>query len=444
MSEPFDAVVVGAGLSGLCAARRLREAGLRVTVVEARDRVGGRTLSRRLGEDVIDLGGQWIGPTQDRVARLAEELGVATFPQHHEGDKVLCIGGRKTTYAGEIPSIGALGLVELQATIWRLDRLARRVPKARPWDTPDAAALDAISVAGWLARNVVSRRARAVVEIAVRSILACEPSEVSFLYFLFYLRAGGGVMQLARVAGGAQERRFVGGAQQLSERLAARLDVTLDAPVRAIEQDEDEARVVSARGTLRARRVILALPPALVDRMELAPHPPPLRDQLLARMPMGAVIKCLAVYDRPFWRERGLSGEGLSTDGPVRLAFDDSAHDGSQHALVGFLLGATATALPEPRARREAVLASLAQMFGHEAQDPLHYVDQDWTRERESLGGYVGVMAPGVMTTCGRALREPWGRVHWAGTETATEHAGYMDGAIQAGERAAAEVLAAR
>lgn len=444
MGEPFDAVVIGAGLSGLCAARRLRDAGLRVSVVEARDRVGGRTLSRRLGEDVVDLGAQWIGPTQRRIAKLADELGVETFPQRHDGDKILCIGGKRTVYGGEIPGIGVLGLVELQATIWRLDRLARRVPKARPWDAPDAREHDALSLGAWLDAHVRSTRARAVLEIAARAIMACEPSELSFLHFLFYLRSGGGVMRLARIADGAQERRFVGGAQPLSEKLAARLDVTLEAPVRAVEQDEREVRVVSARGTLRARRVVLALPPALADQLELTPHPPPLRDQLLSRMPMGSVVKCVAVYPRPFWRERGLSGEAVSTDGPVRLAFDDSAHDDSQHALVAFLLGSTATAHPEPKSRREAVLASLGELFGHEAREPTHYADQDWTRERWSGGCYAGLMPPGLLTTAGPELRRPWGRVHFAGTETATEHCGYLDGAIEAGERAADEILSAR
>ncbi len=444
MGEPFDAVVIGAGLSGLCAARRLREAGLRVTVVEARDRVGGRTLSRRLGDDVVDLGGQWIGPTQRRIAKLADELGVETFPQRHQGDKVLGIDGKRSPDAGEIPGLGVPGLVRLPATIWRLDRLAKRIPKARPWEAPDAAEHDALSVGAWLDAHVRSDRTRAVLDIATRAILACEPSEVSFLHFLFYLRSGGGLMRLARIADGAQERRFVGGAQQLSEKLAARLDVTLESPVRAVEQDEDEVRVVSGRGTLRARRVVMAVPPALVDAMELSPQPPPMRDQLLQRMPMGSVIKCIAVYPRPFWRERGLSGEAVSTTGPVRLAFDDSAHDDSQHQLVGFLLGRTATEHPDPAPRREAVLACLAELFGHEAREPTHYVDQDWTRERWSGGCYVGLMPPGLMTTAGPVIREPWGRVHFAGTETATEHVGYLDGAIEAGERAADEVLSAR
>ena len=443
MSKTWDAVVVGAGLSGLTAARRLSEAGRDVLVLEGRDRVGGRTLSRRLGSDVIDLGGQWIGPTQRRVARLADELGVRTFPQPCDGDKVLDLGGRRRTYGGDVPSVGLLGLAETQLALWRLDRLARRVPLHAPWRTPGAEALDGQTLEDWMRRHLRTAGGRGLLAIATRAIFAVEPSELSLLHFLFYLRSGGGLMRLAQVRGGAQERRFVGGAQQLSERLAERVEVRLGHTLRAVTQTEDDVRLHCDAGDVVARRVILAIPPALADRVDFAQPLPAMRDQLLQRVPMGSVIKCVAVYDRPFWRERGLSGEAVSDRGPVRLTFDDSAHDGSQHALVGFLLGETARAWTgrDPDARRRAVLESLAALFGPEARAPTEYADQDWITEELSAGCYVGVMPPGVMTTVGHALREPCGRLHWAGTETATTWNGYLDGAIEAGERAAEELV---
>lgn len=447
MADLDDAVVIGAGLSGLCAARRLREAGASVRVVEARDRVGGRTLSRTLGRDVVDLGGQWIGPNQRRVQRLAAELGVATFPQFHEGRKILAIHGKTTTYRGDLPSLPWLSLAEVQATIWRLDAMMRRVPLDAPWGAEGASELDALTVEEWKRRHVRTRAARTVLDLATRAIFAAEPTELSFLHFLFYLRSGGGLMRLAQVREGAQERRFVGGAQQLSEKLAAPLGerLLLDAPVRSVDQDGSAVIVHTERGELRARRVICALPPALADGIAFSPAPPALRDQLLQRVPMGSVIKCVAVYERPFWRERGLSGEALSDEGPVRLVFDDGSHDGEQAALVAFLLGSSAREHSEraPEERQAAVLGALVRLFGAEAARPVHYVDQDWIAERYSRGGYVGLMPPGVMTTCARVLREPIGRVHWAGTETAIEHNGYLDGAIEAGERAAGEVLRA-
>ena len=438
-----DVVVVGAGLSGLTAARRLKEAGRDVLVLEGRDRVGGRTLSRRLGDDVIDLGGQWIGPTQRRVERLAEELGVATFAQRCDGRKVLDLGGRVRTYAGDVPSVGLLGLVETQLAIWRLGALGKRVPLDAPWRTEGAEALDGQTLEGWMRRHLRTSASREMLAMATRAIFAVEPSELSFLHFLFYLRSGGGLMRLAQVRGGAQERRFIGGAQQLSERLAERVEVRFEHTVRGVEQSEDDVLIHTDAGDVRARRVIMAIPPALADRIDFAQPLPAMRDQLLQRMPMGSAIKCIAVYERPFWRERGLSGEGLSDRGPVRLTFDDSSHDGAQHALVGFLLGETARAWTgrDPDARRAAVLESLARLFGPEALRPTHYVDQDWIAEPLSAGCYVGVMPPGVMTTVGRVLREPCGHIHWAGTETATTWNGYLDGAVAAGERAATELL---
>jgi monoamine oxidase len=160
-------------------------------------------------------------------------------------------------------------------------------------------------------------------------------------------------------------------------------------------------------------------------------------------MPMGSVIKCIAAYEKPFWRSRGLSGEGFSEVGPLTVTFDDSPHDGSQGALIGFILGDAAREWSgaDEEARKEAVLNCWTRLFGAAAARPVAYVDKDWPAEEWSRGCYVGVMPPGVMSQCGAALREPCGRIHWAGTETANEYAGYLDGAVESGYRASAEVL---
>ncbi len=442
--EERDVVVVGAGISGLVAARDLTRRGRRALVLEARDRVGGRTLSVPLGADTVDLGGQWIGPTQDRVRRLAQDLGVATFPQHHQGRKVLALGGRVATYEGLIPKASILSLLEAQLAIRRTDALARRVPLDRPHETEDAAALDSITVETWKRGRLFTGAARGLIDIAVRAIFAAEPRDLSFLYFLFYLASGGGLERMARIADGAQQERFVGGAQEVSKRMAAALGarVRLEAPVQAIEQDERGVTVRSARGAHRARFAILALAPALAGRIAYAPPLPAARDALTQRVPMGSVIKWVAGYDRAFWRERGLSGEAICDVGPVGAAFDDTSQDGRQPALVGFILGDAARAWSgrPPEERRAAVLESLARFFGPEAARPTAYVDRDWPADPWSRGCYVGYMPPGVLTSVGAALRAPCGRLHFAGTETATRWNGYFDGAVEAGERAAAEV----
>lgn len=439
-----EIVVVGAGLSGLACARRLLAAGRDVQVVEARDRVGGRTYSQTLGADVVDLGGQWIGPGQTRVQALVDELGVQTFPQFHGGERLLDLGGRLRRYRGTIPRLGIPTLAATALTLAQVERLRRRVPTDQPWAAPDAERLDGQTLASWLDRRVTAD-GRALIAIAARAIFAAEPGELSFLHFLAYLNHGGGLDRLAEVSGGAQERRLVGGVQQLSQRLAETLGerLHLNAAVRAIDQGAT-LRVETDAGTFEADRVVVALAPALAGRIHYTPALPSRRDRLTQRMPMGSALKVVAAYERPFWRERGLSGEAVSDRGPLRLVLDDSSHDGSQHALVGFFLGETAARFTgRPEARREAALESLARFFGAEARTPLAYVDQDWLAEPFSRGCYVGNFGPGVWTTLGEALRAPCGRIHWAGTETAREWMGYFEGALEAGERAALEVLAA-
>lgn len=443
--ERCDVVVIGAGLSGLSAARRLEAAGRTVRVLEARERVGGRSLTRELEGYPVDLGGQWIGPTQDRVEALAKELGIETYPQHERGRKVLELGGRRTTYRGLLPWIGAVGLGELALRVAQLELRARRVPLAEPMRAPQAAALDRRSVHEWLEATVRDRRTRAVLEIATQMVLAGEPRDLSLLYFLFYLRSGGGFLRLTSVGGGAQATRLRGGAQPLSQGLAARLrtPVSLGCPVRAVVHEGEGVRVHAADRSVRARHAVLAVPPALAAGIDLGSARTEARRVAEAGMPMGSVIKCNVAYPRPFWREAGLSGESISDGDPVRATFDGCAPDLSYCGLVVFVIADAAKAfgsLPADE-RQRRVVAHLVRLLGPDAATPRGYVEQDWSREPWSGGCYVGLMRPGVLSAVGQALRAPAGRIHFAGTETATRWCGYFDGAIEAGERAADEVL---
>ncbi|MEO7002084.1 MAG: flavin monoamine oxidase family protein [Ktedonobacterales bacterium] len=441
-----DVIVVGAGLAGLVAARSVQQAGRSVRVLEARDRVGGRLLSQRIGGEMLDLGGQWIGPGQERIAQLARDLGVKTFPQFHQGRKVLAINGRRSTYRNTVPSLPVLSLIDLQLAITRVERLARQIPLATPGWAKRASEWDAMTLEDWKRAHVRSQDARAVLDGAVRAIFAAEPAELSFLFFLAYLHSSGGLMKLAEIEHGAQQDRFVGGAQQIPQRLAEELGerVVLKAPVTAITQDDTGVTVHSERGAYRAQYVIVATPPLLTKDITFTPALPTARQQLMAAMPMGSIIKCVAVYDRPFWRERGFSGEILSDDAPFAVTFDDSPAEGGQGALVAFLLGESARTWRERSAgeRRAAVLDHITRAFGAAAAEPLAYVEQDWIGEQWSKGCYVGIMGPGTLTAYGAALREPAGRIYWAGTETAIVGQGYMDGAVESGERTAREVQA--
>ncbi len=464
-SAEADVAIVGAGLAGLVAARRLAAAGQRPLVLEARDRVGGRLLNEPLGEGkVVEVGGQWIGPTQERVGALARELGVDTFPTHDEGQHLLELGGRIASYSGHLadasPALlrelsraaSPLALADFEQARARLDRMARRVPLEAPWSAPKARLWDGQTFESWIRRNTRFAAARTLLELATEAVWAAEPGDVSLLHVLFYTRSGGGFNTLLGTGGGAQQDRFHGGSQLLALRLAEQLGaetVALGRPVRRIAHGEGGV-VLESDGeqgplTVRARRAIVAIPPTLAGRIAYDPPLPGLRDQLTQRMPQGTVIKTMAVYETPFWREEGRSGQAASEKGPARVVFDNSPPDGSPGVLLGFLEGRLARewgarAAPE---RRAAVIAGHVRLFGPRAAAPERFIERVWAEEEWTRGCYGCLMTPGGWTGFGRALREPVGRLHWAGAETATVWNGYMDGAVQSGERAAEEVLAA-
>ena len=448
-SQTVDVAVVGAGLAGLTAARDLMARGHSVAVVEARDRVGGRTLNEPLEDGkVVEVGGQWIGPTQDRMAALAREMGVETFPTHAQGENLNEWRGTMRRYKGSIPKINPAVLVDVEQAQQRLNRMAKSVPLDRPWAAGKAATWDSTTVRTWMERSMATRGGKDLLALGVQSVWATEPEDFSLLHMLFYIHSGGSLAMLFDTEGGAQESRFVGGSQLVSQRLAERLGddvVHLDAPVRRIEHDGDGVTVVADGLTVRAQRVIVALAPPLAGRIAYDPPLPGHRDQLTQRTPMGVVAKTMAVYDEPFWRADGLSGQATSDVGPVKLTFDNSPPDGSPGVLLGFVEGdrARGFALMSADERRRAVVDTFARLFGPRAAKPERYIERLWSEEEYTRGCYGAHMPTGAWVAYGKALREPIGPIHWAGSEVALIWTGYMDGAVRSGESAAREVSAA-
>jgi monoamine oxidase len=445
-----DVVVVGAGYAGLTAATLLTDAGLDVVVLEARDRVGGRAKTEHLAPGVwVDHGGQWIGPTQRRVRALARRVGVGLFPSEGPGLNSEWWSGQLFRYSGPVANGQPEVAAEAVALALELDLMALEVDPEAPWEAPDASAWDAMTVESWLLQQEVDHEeTRNAMRLIVRTVLTCEPSDVSLLHLLFYIRSATCSLQLYGHAGTAQDARFLGGAQAVPNALAHALGdrVRLSTPVRRIEDAPDGVCVHADRGVVvHARRAIVALPPTLAGRLVYAPPLPGHRDQLTQRVPMGSVIKCHVVWERPWWRDEGLSGCGVSDSGAVRVFFDDSPPDARAGIIVAFITAEEARCWGERTRdeRRSQVLTELAQHFGDRVHTATGYVDTAWADEEYSRGCYAGNLVPGAWTSYGRALRAPVGALHWAGTETATTWNGYFDGAVQSGERAAREVLAA-
>jgi monoamine oxidase len=448
-----DVAIVGAGLAGLTAARRLVAAGHSVVVVEARDRVGGRTLNADLGGGhVTELGAQFIGPTHDRIAELARAVGVQTFPTFNAGSNISIFTGRRVPYAAT-PGIPAdQDVTNALVLALRLDQLARQVSLAAPWKSARAAALDRQTLEDFKVANIADPRGREAFDTATRLVWGAEPREVSLLYALAYIRGlgdertPGSFVRAITTAGGAQETRFVGGSQLVSERMAERLGrrVVLGTPVRRIAQDADGVRVIASGLTVQARRAIVTTPPVLALDIAFAPALPRSKVRMLRGLRPGHTTKVEAVYPRPFWRDSGLSGQAIG-DLAVSGTFDNSPPDGSIGVLMGFVVGDAARrfgALPAAQ-RRTTALDAFAAYVGDAARTPSGYVEKDWTVDRWTRGCPTGHTPPGVLSRYGPALRRATGRVHWAGTETSMFWQGYMDGAVRSGERAAEEAVRA-
>ncbi len=447
ITEPVDVCIIGAGLAGLRAAQQLSKRGRSVRVLEARDRVGGRTTGGILCGKAVDLGGQWLGNGQSYALTLCEELGLELYEQYADGKRLLHINNKLRSYRGTAPPISPPGLLDAGQAIWRLNKAAQDIDTAAPWTSPTAAYWDRITVDQWLQRGMYTRDAHSLLTAITRALYTSEPHEVSMLCMLTYIASAGSIeTQVAVTGGGAQRFKVHGGAFQLSELLAEQLPqgtLMLNAPVHTVEQSDTDVTIHHARGEIRASRLIVALPPALAAHINFQPALPSARIQLHTRMPMGSVIKALIAYERPFWREQGLSGEVASDQqpfGPVA----DATPPGSPHGfLVGFFTSDHGRALADAsmETRRDAAVQSLTHYFGNQAATPIGYIDKSWISDPWSLGGYAGITAPGALTTYGHALRKSCGRIHWAGAETATRWAGYIDGAISSGERAANEIM---
>ena len=433
-----DVAIVGAGISGLTTARELVKAGIdNIVVLEARDRVGGRTYNHDIGKGhVAEGGGQWVGPTQTAILELCEELGVGTFETYLKGNLIYRTG------AGQMEVPYPMSGQPLTPTQKRIDQLAATVPLNAPWKAERAEEWDAISLADWARANGVRGEALGDLQTAAALTLGSSAEQLSFLYFLYYVHSAGSLHDLETMKGGAQDSRIEGGSQILSIKMAEALGdkVRLSSPVSRIVQSDDGVLIETAGAKISAKQLVMALMPGSCTHIQFEPHLPEARAQLQKKsVQRSSGVKYNVVYDRPFWRERGLNGMLIGDAGPLGFTTDNSPPDGSLGVILVITgiegLGGTLAA------RKKRIVTELADVFGEQANDVIGFHEMDWGGERYTAG-CVSPLAPGVLTQYGAALRESVGRIHWAGTETAEVWTGYMDGAVRAGRHTAKRIAA--
>ncbi|MCV7443569.1 FAD-dependent oxidoreductase [Mycobacterium paraense] len=444
-----DYCVVGAGFAGLTAALRLKQAGRSVALLEARDRIGGRTFTvTRDDGSWIDRGGAWIGPGQDRIYAMMDEFGVPEYKQHNDGDAMMIVDGKKHRYGGTIPwSMSAWAVTNLGIGLMSIEKMCKTIPGEAPWEAKRAAEWDRISLGEWIENNTMSKAAREMLDMAIAGVYTSAGSETSLLWALTQMGSGGGPTFVISGKGGAQDARPVGGMGAVYRSIAAELGdaLHLSRPVRQITQDGDGVTVAADGLTVRARRAIVAIPLAIASSIVYEPMLPVDRAFLHQRMPGGAVIKISIIYDEPFWRADGLCGQSAAPGSPATLTIDACTNTADPGIMCVITEGPAARRLTrmDEADRKAAVIGELVDRFGAKANAPLEFHEQNWTTERYSGGGMISHAPTGVLTEFGYTLREPCGRVHWAGTESSAVMCGWIDGAIRSGERAAAEVTTA-
>ncbi|MEL5992159.1 flavin monoamine oxidase family protein [Microbacterium phosphatis] len=443
-----DVVIVGAGPSGLTAATRLKAAGLTVAVLEARDRVGGRTWTDDIDGATLEIGGQWVSPDQEGLLEMLEELGLETFDRYREGDSLyITKSGELTRFTGDIFPVAPETEAELVRLIEKLDAMAAEMDPDRPWEHPRAQELDTVSFEAWLANETQDQEARDNIALFIGPAMLTKPAHAfSTLQALLMASSAGSFTNLVD-SDFILDKRIIGGMQEVSKRLAAAVgdDLFLSSPVRRIEHGP-EGVVVHADGGLQvsAKRVVLAHAPVLYSRISFEPPLPRRQHQLHQHLSMGFVIKVHAVYDRPFWREQGLSGTVFSPYQLCHEAYDNTNHEDERGTLVAFVSDLNADGVFELSAeeRKERILDSLAAYFGPEAKNPVVYYESDWGSEEWTRGAYAASFDLGGLHRYGAEVRTPVGPIHFSCSDIAGAGYQHVDGAIRMGKLTADQLIA--
>ncbi|OQR74326.1 amine oxidase-like [Tropilaelaps mercedesae] len=403
----------------------------------------------------VDIGGAYVGATQNYLLRTLQELNLQDKLYHiNVQDKFMfMINGRRYTHPAEdFPHFwNPLAEMDVNNFFRTLDDMGKEIPVQAPWDAPHAGEWDKMTYKEFIQKTCWTKAGREFAEFFIQINVTSEPYEASLLWFLWYIKQCGGVKRIVSIKGGGQEMKMKGGMQQLSEKMAESLGdrVKLSHAVVSVKHSNHGVLVRCINGIeFEGSHIILATAPPMQMKIHFSPNLGPLRTQLMQRVPMGSVWKLQVYYKTAWWHELGFNGAVGSTPSetyaPVIYTIDDTKPDGSFPSLIGFM--------PADRARKLLHLTPqqrcdmLKKMYNHafqtdKANDVVHYLEHNWMGEEYTGGCYSCMFPPGVLTTFRGTLRDPIGRVHFAGTETAWEWSGYINGGIMSGERAAKEVL---
>jgi monoamine oxidase len=446
----YDCIIVGSGLAGLMAARNLTRGHSNVLVLEAQDYIGGRMFGKYIATNqYIDLGGQWVGPTQDRFLALLDEYKISRFPSPLHGKTVLIYQGKRFEFSGFFQGVFQGDRPDIAEEDWqdamnawsRFEKLAQSLSLTPPDNRPENQYLDRQTFAQWIKENTTTEFGHWYFSYMVRAVGflgPAEPDEVSLLHVLWGHRC-------ASQAEHPEAELIHDGAGQIPLKIASELEgkIRLNEPVIAISHTATEVEVTTLQNSYKARYVVVAMPPYQAGKINYNPPLPPIKQQLTQRYPMGTLAKLLISYETPFWREKGLAGVGMGTTEWIELFADSSDPRSGKGVLATFVMGDRYHRWVnlDDAQRKTVVLSDLAKYLGEEALSPTTFDIQDWPANQWVGGGYAGFMPPGVWTRFGQNMAEPFHRIYWAGTELAHRWAGFFDGAVRTGEMAAEEIL---
>ncbi|PSL06452.1 flavin monoamine oxidase family protein [Cecembia rubra] len=442
-----EVIIIGAGFSGIAAAKKLYEAKIPFIVLEARERLGGRVFTTQIKENLyLDFGGQWIGPSQDRMYALCEEFGIGYYETYNQGFNLLDLNQKVKKFKGLIPKMDIVSLINLDYVLKKLEKLAKSISLNNPWSHPKAMEFDSISLGAFVATNCKTSTCKKVVDLALETVFAAELNEVSLLHALFYIKSGRDLNTLINIKNGAQLHRIVGGMQTIIEKMAAPFKerIYFNHAVEKITQENETYQVSGKDFSYATRRIIMAIPPPLAAKIEFQPMLSSEKRQVMDRIAMGQVGKCFMVYDKPFWRDSGFSGQAFADQhSPFQSMFDTSPRNSDYGIILGFTIGQRArNYFTKTKEDRKAImLEKLVEYFGTAAQNPLLYEDFTMTDEAWSRGCYAGIYPTGTWTGFQDSYAQTEGQIYWAGTEASKVWFGYIEGAVRSGEKAAQEII---